>query len=210
MKKKLLGRINKVAVTFIFSDFLLHTGWGLIGPIFAIFLIENIKGGNLGTVGFVAATYWFVKSVSQPFIANAFDLNKGEEDDFKFLITGMVVANLVPLGYFFSTQIHHIFLLEAIRGMAMAFVVPAWLGMFSRHINKNWYAFTWSIQSTSIGLSMAFAAAFGGVIASLLGFKVIFILVSIFGLFSTSFLFSLRNKIFLKDHETFNPVFYEE
>lgn len=201
-------KLNRVIFTLILSDFFLHTGWGLIGPIFAIFLTEQIKGGNLGTIGFVAATYWFVKSVTQPFIANLFDLNKGEEDDFKFLIIGMVVANLVPIGYFFSTQIHHIFFLEAIRGVGMAFVAPAWLGMFSRHINKNWYAFSWSIQSTAIGLSMAFAAAFGGVIASVIGFKVIFILITIFGLLATALLFTIKDQIFLKDHKVFN--FHEE
>ncbi len=204
MKDK-LKRINKIAGVLIFADFFLHAGWGLVGPIFAIFLVQNIEGGNLGTIGFVAATYWFVKSISQPFIADIFDLKKGEEDDFKCLIGGMIVANLIPLGYFFSTQIYHIFLLEAVRGIAMAFVVPAWLGMFSRHIDKNWYAFTWSIQSTVIGLSAAFAAAFGGVIASILGFKAIFILVSFLGLLSTGLLYTIRDRIFLKDHKIFNP-----
>jgi MFS family permease len=207
--KKRQNRINKIAVTFIFADFFLHTGWGLVGPIFAIFLTENIAGGSLGTVGFVAATYWFVKSVCQPFIANLFDLKKGETDDFNFLIMGLIVANLVPLGYFFSNQIHHIFLLEAIRGIAMAFVVPAWLGIFSRHIKKDWYAFTWSIQSTVVGLSVAFSAAFGGVIASLLGFRVIFILVSIFGLISAISLSFMRKKI-LFNNSSFSPKIFSE
>ncbi len=202
MKNK-ISRINRVAIILIISDFFLHGSWGLIVPIFAIFLTDNISGVNLGIIGFIAATYWFVKSISQPFIANVFDLRKGEEDDLKYLIIGMVVANLVPIGYIFATQIYHIFLLEAVRGLAMAFVVPAWLGMFSRHIDKDWYAFSWSIQSTLVGLSLSFAAAFGGVIAAAYGFKIIFICVSIFGLFGASLLFLIRKSIFSKDHEIF-------
>ncbi len=190
--------INKVIRTLILSDFLLQSGWGLIGPIFAIFIIEQVKGGSLPVVGFIAATYWLVKSIAQPFIAHLADIKKGEEDDFKLLIYGMFIANLVPLGYIFVSQIWHIFLLESIRGIAMACVVPSWLGIFTRHIDKGWEAFSWSIQSTGIGFAAAFAAAFGGVIATFLGFKVVFFLVSCFGLLSSYCLLSIRQRLFSK------------
>ncbi len=197
--------INKVIKTLIFSDFFLHSGWGLIGPIFAIFITTQIKGGSLVIVGFIAATYWMIKSIAQPFIAHFLDITKGEKDDFKFLIYGMYIANLVPLGYFFASEIWHIFLLEIIRGLAMACVVPSWFGIFTRHIDKGWEAFSWSLQSTAIGFAAAFAAAFGGIIASFLGFKSVFILVSFFGLTSASFLFLIQKNLFSKDH--FKPKF---
>ncbi len=156
------------------------------------------------SVGFIAATYWFVKSVVQPFIAYFIDFKKGERDDFKLLIFGMYAANLVPLGYIFVTQLWHIFLLEIIRGLCMACVVPSWAGIFTRHIDKGWEAFSWSIESTGVGLAAAFAAAFGGVIAALLGFKVVFVLVSFWGLLSSSVLFLIREQLFSKNH--FAPV----
>lgn len=192
--------INKVIQTLIISDFLLQSGWGLIGPIFAIFLTRQIQGGSLETVGFVAATYWITKSIVQPFIARFLDIKKGEKDDFNFLIAGMVVANLIPLGYLLATHILHIFLLEIIRGLAMACVVPTFAAIFTRHIDKGWEAFSWSVESTSIGFATGFSAAFGGVIASILGFKTVFVLVSTFGLISTAILFSIRNQIFPKNH----------
>src|SRR4030042_5032587 len=175
-------RINKVIRILISSDFLLQAGWGLIGPIFAIFIVQNIKGGELAVVGFIAATYWITKSVAQPFIAHFLDVKKGEEDDFKFLFWGMCIANLVPLGYIFSTEIWHLFFLEMIRGLAMACVIPTWAAMFTKHIDKGWEAFSWSLESTSIGFAFGFAAALGGLAANLLGFKVVFLLVSLFGL----------------------------
>lgn len=192
--------INKVIRTLIFSDFFLQSGWGLIGPIFAIFITQQIEGGNIATVGFLSATYWLVKSTAQPFIAQWMDFKKGERDDFKFLIKGMVAANLIPLGYFFSSQIWQIFLLETIRGLAMALVVPSWAGIFTRHIDKGWEAFSWSIESTVIGLAFAFSAAFGGVIATILGFKIVFVLVSLFGLISTLILSSIQKQLFPQDH----------
>jgi len=192
--------INKVIQILISTDFLLQSGWGLIGPIFAIFLTKQIQGGTIEMVGFIAATYWITKSVVQPFIAHSLDANKGEKDDFKFLILGMYIANLVPFGYLLSTQIWHIFALEFLRGLAMACVVPTWSGIFTRHINKGWEAYSWSVESTAVGLAFGLAGAFGGVLAIVVGFKVVFALVGILGLLASSLLFLIKNKLFLKDH----------
>ena len=192
--------LNKVIRGLILSDFLLQSGWGLIGPIFAIFITQQIQGGSLVSVGFIAATYWFIKSIAQPFIAHFLDVKKGEGDDFKFLIYGLFLANLVPLGYIFATQLWHVFLLEIIRGLCMACVIPGWAGIFTRHIDKGWEAFSWSIESTGIGLAFAFSAAFGGILVTFLGFKAVFILVSFFGLGSCLLLLLIRNQIFPKDH----------
>lgn len=191
--------INKVIKVLIASDFFLQAGWGLIGPIFAIFLTRQIQGGSLVTVGFVAATYWIVKSIVQPFIAHFFDVKKGEKDDFAFLVGGMYLSNLIPLGYIFSTQIWHIFLLESIRGLAMACVVPTWAAIFTRHIDKEREAFSWSIESTGIGLASGFASLAGGVLAATLGFKAVFVLVSAFGLLSSTILLLIRHQLFPKD-----------
>lgn len=191
--------LNKVIRTLITSDFLLQSGWGLIGPIFAIFLTKQIQGGSVEMVGFIAATYWLIKSIVQPFIAHFLDVKRGERDDLLFLVSGMYVANLIPLGYVFSTQPWHIFTLEFIRGLSMACVVPSWSAIFTRHIDQGWEAFSWSIESTAIGFAAAFAAAFGGVLATVLGFRTVFVLVSIFGLISSSVLLLIRKQIFPRD-----------
>jgi len=192
--------INKVIRTLIASDFLLQSGWGLIGPIFAIFITKQIQGGSLAMVGFIAATYWLTKSIVQPFIARFFDVKRGERDDFRFLVSGMYLANLIPLGYVFSTQPWHIFTLEFIRGLSMACVIPSWAAIFTRHIDRGWEAFSWSIESTSIGFAAGFAGALGGVLASILGFRIVFVLVSLFGLISSSVLLLIRHQLFPKDH----------
>lgn len=192
-------RINKVIKTLILSDFFLQSGWGLIGPIFAIFITQQIKNGSLAAVGFIAATYWLVKSIFQPLVAVLMDKTKGEKDDFWFLIGGMIVANLVPLGYFFSSQLWHLFLLESLRGAMMAWVIPSWAAIFTRHIERGWEAFSWSVESTAIGFAAAFSAAFGGVVATLFGFKAVFVIVTILGLFSTWLLYLIKDELLPKE-----------
>jgi MFS family permease len=192
-------KINKAIKILIYSDFLLQSGWGLIGPIFAIFLTKQIQGGNLKMVGIVAAVFWITKSVVQPFIAHQMDKNHGEKDDFLYLIVGMYVANLVPLGYIFSSQPWHIYVLEFIRGVAMAAVYPSWTAIFTRHINKGREAFSWSMESTSLGFAAGIASVCGAWLASIFGFKIVFVLVSVFGLLSSSVLLLIRDLIFKKD-----------
>lgn len=188
-------KINKVIKTLISSDFVLQSGWGLIGPIFAIFLTKQIQGGNLQTIGTAAAVYWISKSIIQPFMAHQMDKNHGEKDDFLFLVIGSYVANLVPLGYLFSSQPWHIYCLEFIHGVAMAAAVPSWSAIFTRHIDKGREAFSWSIESTGIGFAAGISGAAGAWLAGIFGFKIVFILACIFGLISSSVLLLVRNLI---------------
>lgn len=196
-----MKKLNNIAIKLIASDFFLYSGWGLIAPIFAIYITEQIEGGTIEVVAFATALYWIAKSIIQPFLANIIDLLDGEKDDFKLLIMGTLAVALVPFGYFFATQVWHIFLLEFFRGVAMACIVPAWLGIFTRHISRGWEAFSWSIQSTSIGLAYGFAAAFGGVLALTFGFGAVFLFVGFSKLLSALVLFLIYKGMFLNKNE---------
>jgi len=196
-------KINKVIKTLIVSDFFLQIGWGFVGPIFAVFLTRQIQGGDLKLVGFVASAYWITKSIIQPFIAHYLDKNHGEKDDFAFLVAGMYVSSLIPFGYIFSTQPWHILLLECLRGLAMACVVPTWYALFTRHVDKGREAFSWSIESTGIGFAAAFAGALGGILAATFGFRLVFLLLGIFGVLSSSTLLFIRPHLFSGDQFAF-------
>jgi MFS transporter, DHA1 family, multidrug resistance protein len=170
---------NRLIVKIIATDFFIHAGWGLIAPIFAIFVTGQINGGSLELVGIAVGIHWIVKSVIQPFLAYHMDVVKGEHDDMKFLLGGTIIATLVSLLYIFVSEIWHVILLEAIRGAGLAMVIPTLSGILTRHVDKDWETYTWSLQSTGMGLAAGFSAIFGGVIAGLLGFKAVFLLVAV-------------------------------
>ena len=193
--------INRVIKTLILSDFLLQLGWGLVGPIFAIFLLRQVSS-DIRLIGFVASAYWVTKSIAQPFIAHYLDKNHGERDDFIFLVFGMYISSLVPFGYIFVGHPWQILILEAIRGLAMACVVPTWNAFFTRHIDKGKEAFSWSIESTGIGVAAASAGALGGILAATYGFKIVFLLLGILGLISSSVLLFIKPHIYPRGHFT--------
>ncbi len=170
---------NRLIVKIIAANFFVNAGWGLIAPIFALYITGQIEGGSMEIVGIAVGLHWIVKSAIQPFLAYKVDKVKGEHDDMAFLLNGTIIITIIPLIYIFVSQIWHVMLLEAIRGIALAMVIPTLSGIFTRHVDKNWEAYAWSLKSTGMGFAVGFAAIFGSVIASFLGFTMLFILVSL-------------------------------
>jgi len=191
---------NRLIVKLIATSFFVHAGWGLMAPIFALFITDQIKGGSLEMVGVAVGIHWIVKSSIQPFLAYRMDKVKGEHDDMAFLLNGSLIVTLVPIFYIFSFEVWHIFVLEAIRGVALAMVIPTLSGVFTRHVDKNWEAYAWSLQSTGIGFALGFASIFGGMIAATLGYKVVFIMVSIIsGIAMGTVYFTIKNDPWLRN-----------
>lgn len=198
--------VNKIVKILITSDFFLNLGWGLLGPIFAIFIVQNIAVENVSeaakVAGFASLSYWAVKSMLQIPIGHYLDRNHGEKDDFWFMITGTFIAGFIPLGYLISSQPWHIYTLQIIYAVGMSMVFPSWLAIFSRHIDKGKEALEWGMESTFLGAGAGIAGGLGGVIASVFGFNIVFIIVSFFTFFSTLLLLFIKNDISPRDKDS--------
>ena len=190
--------INRVIKAFVFSDLILLFGWGLINPILAIFVIQNIVGATAKTAGIAIGIYWLSKSVLQIPIAKFLDKNHGERDDFYALFFGIILASLVPLGFLISSLPRHVYLLEALHGLGMALAIPAWSGIFTRHIEKGREAFCWSLDSSALGIGAGLAGIIGGYLVGAIGFSYLFLFVFIFGIISASILFAVKKELLPK------------
>lgn len=192
-------KVNRVIRTLVTSDFLLISGFAVFGPIFAVFITEKIQGGSLEIIGFTAAIFQIVKSSLQIPIANYLDKNHGEKDDFYSLILGSFLIALVPFLYIFAFKPIHLYLINAIYGMGAAFAIPPWNAIFTRHIDKMHESTDWAVESVSIGIGAASAAALGGILAEKFGFQVVFLvagLVAIAGAITLIKIYSeLREKV---------------
>ncbi len=199
-------KINKVVKTMIKADLIFVSAFGLITPIFAVFILDQIKGGDVKMVGFAAAIYWILKSLLQVPIGRYLDKNVGEKDDFYFVVGGYFLAVLVPLGYIFSSLPWHIYGLQALYAIAMGMAIPGWAAIFTRHIDKGKEAFEWSLESTAIGLGVGITGAVGGVLASKFGFDTVFIFAAIIALVGAILLTAIYKDVFPKgDHHLYVP-----
>ncbi|MDO8486656.1 MAG: MFS transporter [Candidatus Staskawiczbacteria bacterium] len=199
--------INKIVKVLIISDFFLYLGWGLLTPVFAIFILENIATQNIleatKVAGFAALAYWITKSLLEIPIGHFLDKKHGEKDDFWLMVAGTFITALVPIGFLFSSMPWHIYFFQIMQGIGMAMTLPAWLAIFTRHIDKGKEAFEWGMATTSIGTGAGIAGGIGGIVAGVFGFNVLFIFVSIFTLLSAILLLFIRNNVFTRDKDGF-------
>lgn len=176
--------VNKVIKILILSDLIFWSGWGLISPIFAVFVVEKIQGGNVAVVGIATAIYWILKSFLRIPIGIFLDNRPGEEDDFWFLFFGLIITSLVPFGYLMASYPWHIYLLQILFAIGMAMALAGASAIFTRHIEKGKEATEWGLDATLVGLGIGIAGALGGLIAASFGFGSLFILVGISGIIS--------------------------
>ena len=188
-----LPKINHIILVIVISQFILTTAFGLLAPIFAIFITSQIVGGTVAVVGFVISIYWIIKSVLQLFVARFIDRNHGEIDDYYFYLAGGFLNAVGISLYFFATDIWHVYAIHSLIAVADAMLVPPFYAIFTRHIDSGQEGFEWSLYSSfSIGLGMAIGGALGGVLATVAGFRVIFPLVGFLTFVSTLMLFLLK------------------
>jgi predicted MFS family arabinose efflux permease len=194
--------VNKISKALIASDFFLNLGWGLLSPIFAIFILNNITMGDsakaVEVAGFSALFYWITKSFIEIPIGYILDKKAGENDDFWAMVIGMLITAVVPIGYLFSTTQMHIYFFQGLHAIGMALALPSWLAIFTRHIDKGKEAFEWSMETTSIGAGAGIAGGLGGILAATFGFGVVFIFVSVLTVISTALLFVIRKHVYPK------------
>jgi len=196
---KKIFKFNRVILTMVIIEFFMNGAFGTISPFFAIFIVEGIEGGSASVAGFAAAIYWLVKSIFQLPIARWLDKTDGEVDDLWALFWGYLGTALTPLVYFFSTQPLHIYFAQALLGFSMAWAVPAWYSIFTRHLDKFRISFEWSLYSVfSVGVSASLAAAIGGLLIEQFGFKVIFLIAFVIILISAFSLLTMKRWVFKK------------
>jgi len=168
-------KVGRLVKYFIISDFFLLAGWGLIDPVFSVFIVQRVIGGTLTTVGIAAAMYWVLRSVLQVPIAGYLDRTPGEHDDFMALIGGLLLVGISAIAMCWVTQVWELYAIHAIHAIAFALYYASWPTIFSRHLDKDNIALDWSLDSSVAGIAAGVTGFLGGVIAGTLGYNIVFV-----------------------------------
>ncbi len=180
----MLKSINKVVKVLILSDIVLLTGLGFVSPIFAIFIANNIQGGDVRVVGFAASVYWIILAIVLIPFGKYLDRKCGEKDDLYFIVIGNILAAFAIFGYIFSEFPWHIYFLQAVYAIGMGMNIPGYTAIFTRHIDKGKEAFSWSTRAAFVGIGAGIAGSLGGLIAYRFGFEILFLGIGILLLLS--------------------------
>lgn len=168
-------KVGRLVKFFVISDFFLLAGWGLIDPVFSVFIIQRVVGGTLLTVGIAAAIYWILRSILQIPIANYLDSIPGEHDDFMALIGGLMLVGISAIAMCWVTQVWELYAIHAVHAVAFALYYASWPTIYSRHLDKDAISLDWSLDSAVSGIGAGITGFLGGVIAGTLGYNVVFV-----------------------------------
>ncbi|MEK6847760.1 MAG: MFS transporter [Nanoarchaeota archaeon] len=165
---------QKKLALLILSDVLILSSFGLIGPILAVFITENLIGGTLVTAGLATTIFLVVKSVVQMPLSKFIDKEKHKTHS---LLLGTILIISVPFIYFFAKHVYVFFIAQAIYGLGAALAYPSWFSLFTTYMDKKHRGFEYTLWSTSIGVGTAIAAFLGAGAAQKLGFRPLFFIV---------------------------------
>jgi len=171
--------MNKTIKLLMLSDIFVLTGFGLIDPILAIFIKDNLIGGTIFSAGLASMIFFLTKSIIQLPFSRHIDKT---ENKTRWLILGTLLITLVPFIYIFSSGIKMIYLAQLIHGIGSGLAYPTWLGLWSINLDRKQESFEWSLYSTLTGVGIATTAAVGGALAQFIGFKFTFALVGFMSL----------------------------
>lgn len=185
--------LNRIIKYLIYSDLIFYTGWGLISPIFALFLVESLKMSAF-VVGMASAIHLVTRSLLRvPFGIKA---DKSQKRAYNYMFYGLFIAALVPFGFIFSQNTWHIYILQAILGISLAMSTAGWTAIFARHMDKGKESTEWGVDAVAVGLGPGIAAAIGGLAVTYFNsFNYVFAAVGIVGLIGTLMLIFIKKEV---------------
>ncbi|HLC84309.1 MAG TPA: MFS transporter [Candidatus Nanoarchaeia archaeon] len=191
--------MNRTIKLLMLSDIFALTGFGLIEPILAIFIKENLVGGTIFAAGVASTLFLVTKSIVQLPFSRYVD---NHDHNAWWILAGMAITSSVPFIYIVSTTIDTIYIAQIILGIGAGLTYPTWLGLWSTHLDRDHESYEWSLYSTLTGLGTAVSAAVGGAIAQFAGFTATFTIVGLMSLTGMGILLFLD-----KRHKRLTPIF---
>lgn len=180
-------RLKLLLYASVFGNF----SSALLGPIYALF-VQSINGSVIiASTSF--AIYTLVFALVTTFMGKLEDSKFNKE---KMVFLGYLILTIGNLLFIFVQKSLDLYLLQALMGIGVAIVTPAWEALYSLALDKGKESSEWGYWNTAIGIAAALSSIAGGIIVSYYGFKILFILMALFHLISTVIAISL-----LKNHK---------
>ncbi len=183
--------MNKIVKVLIFYNFIIVSAFGLLNPVFAVFVTNQIIGGTLLVVGIAEAIYLGSKAIGQIFVGDYLDIEYSDKRNWRWAFIGSLIFSLSTLLYIFSRYPIHLYLIELVMGIFSACQYPAFYSLFLKHLDRRRRTFQISFQNTATEIGEAGAAVVGGLLAYYLGFFNLFIFVAALSLIGSFLLIKL-------------------
>lgn len=189
--------MHKIIRTLILSDLFILGSFGLIQPIFAVFILRQIGDGTITSIGIALTIQLFTKATFQILVGKWDDEERGNKRESLTLLLGSLILSSIPIAYMMAHSMIQIYAIQFAYGLANALTYPSWRVIFSRYARSDRVGMEWGIYDTIISLAAAVAAAVGAYIADSYSFIYLFAVVSFLSFIGTGFIFYIFQQEFV-------------
>ena len=143
---------------------------GMLGPFFAVF--AGRVGGDILDISYAWAIFWAVTGVVAIFSGKLGD-HFGKA---RVLFFGSVLTVITTFGYLLVKAPIHLFIIQALSGVAMATLNPSWYALYGEHSSRKTSGSAWGWADGSGRLFSATAILIGGVVIKEFSFTTLFLI----------------------------------
>ncbi|VVB82658.1 Major Facilitator Superfamily protein [uncultured archaeon] len=186
--------MNKTLKLLSLSDFFILSGFSLISSILPIYINGHLIGGSILFAGLATTVLLVTRSIFQIVFSYVFQ----PKDRLWLLHWGSLIIALVPFGYFFSTAVWHLLIVQFAYGIGASMAYPAWNSFWSCNSEKGKKGFQWSLYNSAITAGSALTAVLGAWLAQSTDFTIVFILTGIMSLIGFVILLWIEKKALKK------------
>ncbi len=169
-----MKKFNKAIKILLITNGLILVAGAMIGPIYALF-VEEI-GGSLLDASYAFGVFAFVAGIVTLISGNYADKIKENE---LILVAGYGFMGIGFFGYIFVNSIFLLLIVQAVIGLGEAVYGPAFDAIYSKHLDKNRAGREWGAWEAMNYFTAAFGAVAGGILVTLFGFNIIFIVMGL-------------------------------
>jgi predicted MFS family arabinose efflux permease len=184
------SKLNKHLRMLIFVNTTLTFAVGMFAPFYAVF-VQKIGGGAV-----LAGVSWALFSVVSGLLILV--LSKWElhiKKRHMLLASGYLIRSIVFLSYAFMDNIPQLLVTQVLWGVASALGTPAFDALYTSNISKDAAITEWGDWEGISAIATGIAALIGGVLIQVIGFKILFLLMSVICLSLGIYLIYLRYRI---------------
>jgi MFS family permease len=165
--------MHKIVKILLLSSIIYNFSVGLLGPIYAIF-VQRIGGDILS-----ASTAWAIYAITIGVLTIVFGKFEEILSWSRMLLWGRILTTVGIAGYLFVRNPLNLFVVQFVLGVASAMKDPAYDSLFSKFVTKKKVSLEWGYQWGFTSISTGISALVGGLVATIYGFRVLFVLMTI-------------------------------
>lgn len=190
--------MHKVLRVLILSDLFIIGSFGLVQPVFAVYMLQNISGTSITAIGIATTIQLVTKAIFQIIVARWTDKEAGNRRELWTLLIGSILMSLVSFGYIWAKDLVFLYSLQFLYGFGAALAFPGWVVIYSRYIRVEKAGYEWSVYSTIVSLGTATAAAVGAYMAEIFSFNYLFIGIGVSSLVGSALIIYIFKHEFAK------------